>query len=287
MFLPQQRPDWAAITACDNHEIFVISFDEMERLSNSHSPASRELWQQLRGKVENTAGNYSLVMDAVLLDRLIRELGGVGAKAYIKNYGGKPHIILKGYPGLRRVLTSTKYAMTNAKVIQMGLGRVGAANVIKHGGILTIYLMSAFRVADYVLTDKATLTQLIGRLAADVVTIGMAAGLSFIGMEMGAAFVGVAVGPLLGVVVIGLALLLIDKGFDINISDKLGEVFVEYLERQQAQATHLFNNRINDALERLHKLKKETTKQALHYVVKSGERFIIEWAKHQLNPRRI
>ncbi len=61
--------------------------------------------------------------------------------------------------------------MQNAKVIQMGLGKYGAVQAAKGGGVLTIVLVTAFRVIDYFLTDSATLNQLIGTLATDVIRI--------------------------------------------------------------------------------------------------------------------
>ena len=38
----------------------------------------------------------------------------------------------------------------------MGLGKIGALNVAKGGGIPTIILIDAFRVIDFFLRDRAT-----------------------------------------------------------------------------------------------------------------------------------
>lgn len=108
--------------------------------------------------------------------KLVGDLGGFGAKAYIKTYGGKAHIILKGQPGLRSILTGTKYGIKNPKVVSMGLGKTGAIAAAKQGGILTVVLLSAYRVVDYFLTDQATLSRLVGTLATDIVKVGIATG---------------------------------------------------------------------------------------------------------------
>ena len=58
----------------------------------------------------------------------------------------------------------------------MGLGKTGAIAAAKQGGILTVVLLSAYRVVDYFLTDQATLSRLVGTLATDIVKVGIATG---------------------------------------------------------------------------------------------------------------
>lgn len=49
----------------------------------------------------------------------------------------------------------------------MGLGKAGAIHAAKAGGLLSVVLLSGYRVIDYFLTDQATLGQLIGTLSTD------------------------------------------------------------------------------------------------------------------------
>lgn len=130
-------------------------------------------------------------------------MGGVGTRAYIKSYGGKPHIILKRHAGLRTILTGTKYGIQNPNVVTMGLGRAGAVSSAKIGGIVSVVLLSAYRVADYFLTDQTTLSQLVGTFATDVVKVGIATGASIIAATAIAGLTTVAIGPILAVVVVG------------------------------------------------------------------------------------
>lgn len=193
----------------NTHEIYVVSFAEMDAIIKS-SPNGRQetvkaAWQKIKGKVGVGASYYASADDAFTMAKLIGDLGGIGARAYIKNYGGKPHIVIKGHAGLRTVLTGTKYGIKNPKVISMGLGRAGAINSAKVGGIITVVLLSLYRVADYFLTDQATLTQLIGTLATDVVKVGIATGASILTATVAGAAT-LAVGPIVAVVLMGLGM---------------------------------------------------------------------------------
>ena len=141
----------------NTHEVYVVSFEEMDAIIKS-SPKGKKAsvqaaWLEIKGKAGIGANYYYHTKDAVTTTKLIRDLGGVGARAYIKSYGGKPHIILKGHAGLRTVLTGTKYGIKNPKVISMGLGKSGAVAAAKQGGILTVIVLSAYRVVDHFLTD--------------------------------------------------------------------------------------------------------------------------------------
>lgn len=239
--------------------MYVVSIKEFDNIiNNSPKHIDEEIkqnWQKIKSKVEFSAGYYASADDFRTLTKLLGELGGVASKVYIKSYGGKPHIILKGNPRLRSVLTGTKYGVNNAKVITMGLGRSGAINAAKSGGILSIVLLTAYRVANYFLTDQATLTQLIGSLATDVIKVGIATGAS-----IGAAFLAggfaIAVGPILAVVVVGVfvswALSEVDNHFGITDRvidglDELGDNARTYLLSQKKTIINTAN-KITDSL---------------------------------------
>lgn len=94
--------------------------------------------EKLKGNAEVGASYYASADDLRTLSKLVGDLGGFASKAYVKTYGGKPHIILMGHPGLRHVLTGAKYSIKNPKVITMGLGKIGAIHAAKSGGILPL-----------------------------------------------------------------------------------------------------------------------------------------------------
>jgi len=184
MLSVQEKKELKKKINSNQHEIYIVSIEEMDAIVQSSPKANlphiKKAWQKLKGKAEVGVSYYSSADDLRTLSKLVGDLGGFTTKAYVKTYGGKPHIILKGYPGLRRILTGTKYGIKNPKVITIGLGKAGAIHAAKSGGILSVVLLSAYRVADYFLTDNATLSQLIGTLATDVVKVGLATGASIV-----------------------------------------------------------------------------------------------------------
>lgn len=206
MLSDQEKKELKQQIKSNQHEVFIVSIEEMyaivQSLPKGNLPYIKNTWQKLKGKAETGASYYASADDLRTLSKLVGDLGGFATKAYVKTYGGKPHIILKGHPGLRRVLTGTKYGIKNPKVITIGLGKVGAIHAAKSGGILSIVLLSTYRVADYFLTDSATLNQLIGSLATDVVKVGITTGASIVAAVAMGGF-SIAVGPIFAVVVIG------------------------------------------------------------------------------------
>lgn len=209
---------------------------------------------------------------------MVGDLGDFTTKAYIKTYGGKPHIILKGHPGLRRVLTGTKYGIKNPKIITMGLGKSGAIHAAKSGGIISVVLLSAYRVADYFLTDQATLNQLIGSLATDVVKVGITTGASIVAAS---AFVGmgftVAIGPIVAVILVGIgvsiALSALDERYGITdrVIAGLGDI------------STAIEDRIERVEQSLHSKAGQLADSMLDYAVDSARAILIIAAKHTIN----
>jgi hypothetical protein len=266
----------------NQHEIFVISIEEMDAIIKSSPkgkmPSVQQAWQQIKGKVEFGASYYASADDFITLSKLVGDLGGFTTQAYIKNYGGKPHIILKGYPGLRKILTGTKYGIKHPKVITMGLGRAGAINAARSGGILSVVLMSGYRVVDYFLTDQATLSRLIGSLATDVVKIGIATGAS-IAAASGVVALGftVAIGPIAAVVLVGIgvsmALGFLDEHY--GITDRVIAGLDDISEG--------INNRIERVKEDFYKKAGDLADSVFDYVVDSARAILINTAKHALD----
>lgn len=263
----------------NKHEVFVISFDEMDAIVRSYAKKlksdAQERWAKIKQAANIAASFYSTSEDLLTIEKLVTELGGFGARAYIKTYAGKAHIILKGYPGLRKILTGTKYGIKNPKIISMGLGKAGAINALKEGGLLTIALLTVYRVADYVLTDKETLTQLIGTLATDVVKVGITTGASIAVAALVSAST-LAIGPMVAVVVVTIGvsygLEYLDEKF--HITDRVIAGLNELSNKGQsviANVKRQIHNRIVDV-----------ENSVFDYVLASAERIAVKWVNHRL-----
>lgn len=265
----------------NQHEVFIVSIKEMDAIvrssPKSKQPRVQQAWQSIKSKAELSASYYASATDIRTIGKLVNDLGSPGARVYVKTYGGKPHIILKGHPGLRKILTGTKYGMANPKVVAMGLGKVAAGQAAKSGGLLTIVLLSGYRVVDYFLTDEATLSQLVGRLATDVVKVGISVGVS---LAVASIVTGVAatlaIGPLAVVIGVGIlasmALTAVDDHF--GLTDKL----ISAIDELAADAHNSYSATKDDLEQKAMKI----AGKAIDYVVNSTQKIIVDFARHQL-----
>lgn len=282
MLSDQKKTEIANRIRSNQHEIFVVSIEEMDAIVQSSSKAKlshiKGAWKKLKSKAEVGASYYASADDLRTLSKLVVDLGGFSNKAYIKTYGGKPHIILKGNPGLRRVLTGTKYGIKNPKVVTMGLGKAGALHAAKSGGILSVVLLSAHRIADYFLTDEATLSQLIGSLATDFVKVGIATGAS---IAAASAVVGlgftIAIGPIAAVVLVGtgtsMALSALDEHH--GITDRVISCLDDIGEE--------IDDTIEDVQQKLHRKAGGLANSVLDYAVDSAKAVLINTARHAID----
>lgn len=245
----------------NTHEIFVLSFDEMENIIISSNKTNKSKiktqWEKVKNKVGYGASYYASADDAFTVAKLIGDLGGVGTRVYIKSYGGKPHIILKGHPGLRKILTSAKYGVKNPKVISMGLGKTGAMTAARQGGIITIVLLTIYRVADYFLSDQSTLSQLIGSLATDVVKVGIATSAAILAVTTAGAFT-LAIGPIVAVLVVGFTISVLLEVADNRLGitkrviaglDQIEHDTKVYVESKKAQLQNSVTGIISDTID--------------------------------------
>jgi hypothetical protein len=230
-----------------NQQIFVLDRDNVMRLWLTDQVAARKLtqaeadvlWRRYSSETRFVANYFAVADDMALITKLIRDLRTPLGRVYFKQYGGKTHIVLKSSPGLRQILTGTRYGVQNPKVIGMGLGRAGVIKSAKGGTIITVFLLTAWNIADYVMRDEATLGQLLGAVAMDITkaavggAVGAAAGALVVGTVVGT----FALGPLVVAVAVGigvgLALDWLDNRFQLTV--KLQRLLDDALTRFQAE----------------------------------------------------
>jgi len=280
MLTDKDKKELQQTISSNKHEVYIVSFQEMDAIIKSSPKGNnsniQSAWQKVKNNVGNGASYYASADDALTMAKLVADLGGIGARAYIKNYGGKPHIILKGHAGLRTVLTGTKYGMANPKVVSMGLGKVGAITAAKQGGMLTVVLLSGYRVIDYFLTDQATLSQLIGTLSTDVVKIGIATAASIGAAIVTAGITTIAVGPIVAIILVGVGVSMLLEFSD----NKLG-----ITDRVIAGLDELGSNTEQIILQKKKQILKQTGKAVTHIIdqmVESAQAMAINWVKRSL-----
>lgn len=281
MLTEQDKKSLKQSIQSNQHEIYIVSIEEMDAIIRS-SPAGKKpqvqaAWQKIKGKAELGANYYASADDLRTMTKLVGDLGSFGTKAYIKTYGGKSHIILKGHPGLRKILTGTRYGIKNPKVVTMGLGKAGAINAAKSGGIISIVLLTTFRVVDYFLTDEVTLNQLVGTLATDVVKVGIATGAS-IAAASGLVALGftVAIGPIVAVLVVGLltsvALGALDAHFGIT------ERVIKGLDEMEGNV----NYHIEKTKQNIQNTANDAIESVIDYAIEYAKIIIINTARHHI-----
>ncbi len=281
MLTEQEKRELSTTINNNRHEVYIVSVEEMDAIVRSHrnasSPQLKERWAEVKAYVELGANYSAIPGDANKLVKLVRDLGGVNVKAYVKTYGGKPHIILKGHPGLRTILTGTKYGISNPKVVSMGLGRVAIRETAKRGGVLTIFLLTAYRVVDFFLQDEATLARLIGTLATDVVKVGITVGISVAAAGVVAGVTTIAVGPIAAVIVVGLVSSAILQTVDDQY--QLTNRLIAALEELQESG----ENYIAQKKEQIEDAAISGTANVIEYAVDSARQVLIRWVSSQVD----
>lgn len=181
-------------------------------------------WKENKDTLKSAASFTAPTLDISTATKIIKEFGFRPSTVQIKTYAnGKRYVIFKGYAGKREIFQGVRYLASNPKIVRMAIGPKGIAKSIKGGFVLTFVLFSGIEVIDYILSDKATLSHLLGTLTTDFFKIGissvaaalaatMAGGAIIFGSTVAAPFiVAIAIG-------IGTGLILdkIDKRFGVT-----------------------------------------------------------------------
>ncbi|OWK32513.1 hypothetical protein [Sphingomonas mucosissima] len=215
-------------------QVVVADRDMLVRMWLTEAVATGKMTQAVADKHWNdysdnwhTLANYfSAGGDAMLIRKLVQETG-IRGRCYFKTYNGKLHVVFKGYPGLRRVLTGTKYGAIHPKVVGLGIGKAGVAKSAKGGTIVSVVLLTAWNIVDYVIRDDATLGQMLGGIAGDVSKALVAGGVGYAAAATAVAMgMTLAAGPLVIAVVVGVGV-----GWGLDALDKKYR-FTERLQKQ-------------------------------------------------------
>lgn len=145
--------------------------------------------------------------DARVLAILAAEMhrgGHILSKYRVNIHAGQAYVVLKGYPGLRNQLTGTRYLLNNPKVISMGIGKLGAAQAIRSGVVISIVFSVAFHTIEQLINDRATWHDFLAGVTMDVATAVTGASIAWgaVSTVVGSTAMA-AIGPIALVVVVG------------------------------------------------------------------------------------
>lgn len=159
------------------------------------------------------AAYVSPMLDAKVLTRVTKDLG-ITAKMLPKEIRGYQYIAFTGYAGSRNILTSPIYKSNNIKLVNLAIGRLGVANSIMKGTILTLSLTIPLSIAESMLRKPQDLYYLFGYLATDIIKVGIQVLFVAILGLTAASIKTLALAPMGIVIVIGLG-----TGWALNVLD--------------------------------------------------------------------
>jgi hypothetical protein len=149
-------------------EAVVISVEDLAR---TLIDANKFLETNTLGALD-VPGIIPLLRDVRSGAELLRELG-LNGSYYTKEINGRTYVILRGYAGLRKVLSASRYLPTNPKVIAYGLTRAAAAAEGALNVIITIVVLVPMEILRHIMNEQ-TLSQTFGNILSGIMVSALA-----------------------------------------------------------------------------------------------------------------
>ena len=107
----------------------------------------------------------------------------LGIRAIEYTFKGKTYIKITGYPGMRRILEGTRYAVDHPQMLEMGIGIRGLGSALIKGTKFCIFASLAWRAIELIFKSDYDLVDFLGDITMDAakavvasVVIGVIAG---------------------------------------------------------------------------------------------------------------
>jgi len=123
--------------------------------------------------IKKASGYVSPINDAVTAAKILEELGYKTGKVKVHMWRGKLKVIFKGAPANRKIFRNGRYLLDDPKIIQLAIGPKGLARAVGKGGVITFVLAVSIEIMDFLISEEAKLSELVGTLATDIVKIGI------------------------------------------------------------------------------------------------------------------
>ncbi|WP_342238696.1 hypothetical protein [Inquilinus sp. OTU3971] len=116
--------------------------------------------------------------------QLLRELG-LNGRYYTKEINGRTYVILKGYAGLRKVLSASRYLTANPKIIVYGLTSAARAAGATVNVIITFVVLVPMEIIRHLMGEQ-TLSQVFGNILTSTMIAALSSAASFGVLAVGA-----------------------------------------------------------------------------------------------------
>lgn len=158
----------------------------------------------------------------------------LGIRAIEYPFKGKTYIKITGYPGMRRILEGTRYAVDHPQMLEMGIGIRGLGNALIKGTRFCIFASMAWRVIELIFKSDYDLVDFLVDITMDAskavvasVVIGVIAGVLTLGSFP---VVFIAAFLIVAGIFLNFALNKLDDrlGLSVSLKEELRRVLMEY-----------------------------------------------------------
>lgn len=203
------------------HDLYIMTLEQFNNLKE-------ELSARITLDNARTAAGYvAPANDIRSVAGIVREFGVFG-KVIEKNINGRRYIILKGTPGLRQQLKGTRYLAKNPKILSMAIGQKGVNQALIGGARLTVVLTVPISILKWLISERRTLSMLIGTIASDLVKLGISTALGAAASMVAGTITTLALGPLIAAIVVGVGVAVFVESVDQKYG--LTKAFIQLLE---------------------------------------------------------
>lgn len=128
-------------------EVLGDDFEELMDREKVETEEGQKFWTAKKG----VSTGAVFTKDITINYQILKDFSFKG-KFYIKTVKGKQYVIFRGYNGLRKWYTGTRYRVTNPKVIN--LSAAGKLKSGLKGNMVTILIVGAIDLADWILSEE-------------------------------------------------------------------------------------------------------------------------------------
>lgn len=180
----------------NTHNIFALAAEEFVQLWVAVQKQSQLSIEAMQKKLSEITGlslaqtmlffgaNYgSATIESTALSKLaydFKKSGNILGLIEYKRLNGKKYIIFKGRPGLRKIITGTRYLASNAKLMSVGIGAKGSFKGLKSGFLISIFFSITLNTVNWLFEDDYRWTHWLATTSTDIIKVvisGVAAAL--------------------------------------------------------------------------------------------------------------